>query len=106
MNWYKLSQFAVGMSISPGQTWSLKNNMDDTVKIVDYADGVVVVKRQNGKIKKISDDMLRNYFRYSFGAKKKKWNKLDPQLLCCEYPENRRKDPYKKKRGKNYPPQP
>ena len=39
-------------------------------------------------------------------AKKQRWNKpkdereegdkIDTQLLCCGYPENRRKDPYKK----------
>ena len=29
--------------------------------------------------------------------------KLDTQLLCCGYPENRRKDPYKKNKKKNHP---
>lgn len=28
---------------------------------------------------------------------------LDTQLLCCGYPENKRKDPYKRKEGPNYP---
>lgn len=31
----------------------------------------------------------------------RKWNKLDTQLLCCQFPENRRKDPYKKLKNKN-----
>ena len=30
-------------------------------------------------------------------------DKLDTQLLCCQYPENRRREPYKKKKGRNYP---
>ena len=30
---------------------------------------------------------------------------LDTQLLCCGYPENRRKDKYKRKKTKNYPKQ-
>ena len=49
-----------------------------------------------------------------WAKKKKKWNqkykdertegdKIDTQLLCCGFPENRRKDPYKKNKGKNYP---
>jgi len=38
--------------------------------------------------------------------KSKNYNKIDYNLICCQFPENRRKDPYKKKKGKNYPPQP
>ena len=30
-------------------------------------------------------------------------DKIDTQLLCCGFPENRRKEPYKKNKGKNYP---
>ena len=30
-------------------------------------------------------------------------DKMDAQRLCCGYPENRRKDPYKKNESKNYP---
>ena len=30
-------------------------------------------------------------------------DKIDNSLLCCGFPENRRKDPYKKNKGKNYP---
>jgi len=32
---------------------------------------------------------------YKKAKKDKKWNVLDTQLLCCGYPENRRKNPYK-----------
>jgi adenylate kinase family enzyme len=38
-----------------------------------------------------------NWYKESKKKKKeKKWNTLDTQLLCCGYPENKRKDPYKK----------
>jgi len=30
-------------------------------------------------------------------------NKIDLQQLCCGFPENRRKDPHKKNKGRNYP---
>lgn len=30
-------------------------------------------------------------------------DKMDTSLLCCNYPENRRKNPYKKKKSRNYP---
>lgn len=31
------------------------------------------------------------------------WGVLDTQLLCCQYEENRRKDPYKREEAPNYP---
>jgi len=48
-----------------------------------------------------------NWYRIS---KKRKYedernegDKIDNQLLCCGFPENKRTDPYKKNKGKNYP---
>jgi len=32
--------------------------------------------------------------------KYKNYHKLDTQLLCCGYPENKRKDPYKPNKKK------
>ena len=32
--------------------------------------------------------------------KYKDYHKLDSQLLCCQFPENRRKNPYKSKKKK------
>ena len=47
---------------------------------------------------------------YAESKKKRKYkderteeDKLDTQLLCCGYPENRRKDPYKPNKKKSYP---
>jgi len=31
----------------------------------------------------------------------KKYNVLDTQLLCCQFPKNRRKNPYKKNKKEN-----
>ena len=41
-----------------------------------------------------------NWYKKAKKEKDKKWNKLDTQLLCCGYPENRRKDPYKPNKKK------
>jgi len=48
-----------------------------------------------------------NSFSLNYYKKAKKYKdersegeKLDTQLLCCGYPENRRKDPYKKNKEK------
>jgi len=78
MNWYKESKIEMGFDISKGQTWTMKNDIQDEVSVIDYTDSMVTVKRPNGRTRKISDDMLRIYFRYAFGSKKKQ--KLDSQL--------------------------
>jgi len=41
--------------------------------------------------------------RHRYKDDRQEGSKMDSQLLCCGFPENRRKDPYKKKKGKNYP---
>ena len=41
-----------------------------------------------------------NWFKIS-KQKSKKYKKIDYNLLCCQFPENRRKDPYKKNKNKS-----
>jgi len=41
-----------------------------------------------------------NWYKKAKEEKDKKWNVLDTQLLCCGYPENRRKDPYRPNKKK------